>query len=259
MRLVRLYVVLMVLALCLTPVLAQEGVSKYLHLYEVRVDSSKARAYEAYIKKIVEAAQKVDAPQKWMTFRGGSGTAAGTYFIAIPSTSWADMDGWKLVPQILGEAFGEAEAASILESGLQAMSSAEFKTDTWQLMPDYSTHFDASRYISNMYQIIRTEVKPEMAATYRSLLQRASKVAEGIETGPMTIRRFSTTGASFRFMAGTPFNKFAELDEMNSFWESMREQMGELAAEEFYRTLRASIVKREIFILMLSRDLSNLP
>lgn len=258
MRFLRVSVILVILTLCLLPVMAQEKASRYLHIYEVHVALSDIPAFETYLKKVAEAAKKTGAPQKWMSMQGATGLEAGTYFVVLPSESWAELDAWKAAPSSVIEAFGETEGQAIVASGYKAMSAHPMTVDTWALMPDLSTNFDASRYQSNKYQLIRTEVKPEMAKTYMSLLERGAKIAQGSENGPMTIRRTSVTGKSFRYLAATPMDKFADMDNMNEFWSSLNEKMGRNAADEFFESLRDCIVKREIFILTLRRDLSRL-
>lgn len=258
MRFTRIAAILLVLSLCLLPAMAQQQASRYLHLYEVHVALTDIPAFETYLQKVAEAAKKTEAPQKWMSFQGGTGLEAGTYFVVFPTQKWEDLDAWKSARQIVTEAFGETEGNAIIASGYKAMSTHPMLLDTWELMPELSTNFDASRYISNKYQMIRTEVKPEMAKTYISLLERGAKIAQGSENGPMTIRRTSVTGKSFRYLAGTPMDKFADMDMANEFWSSLSEKMGKNAADEFFSTLRDCIVKREIFVLNLRRELSRL-
>jgi hypothetical protein len=212
--------------------------------------------WENFVKKLAEAAEKNNATQSWMAFQMVLGGEADTYYIALPFEKWEDMDGWKQVPQMLSEAYGQEEAMKLLQSVAPA---ATFKLETYGLLEDFSTHFDATKYASKYYRIIRTEVKPSMNSTYRSLLSRGSAVEKGSADAPMTIRRSNILGESFRYMASTPFSNWSDLDDMENLGNLINESMGDAVADNFFETLRKCISKRDMFVLMLRPDMSRMP
>lgn len=256
MRINRIVHFTVVLLFCLTPVLSQERASRFLNLYEFHTAPGQSMVWENFVKKLAEAAEKNNATQNWMAFQVALGGDADTYYIALPFEKWGDMDAWKQVPQMLTEAYGQEEAMKLLQSVAPA---ATFKLETYGLLEDFSTHYDAAKYASKFYRIIRTEVKPSMDSTYRSLLSRGSTVEKGNSEAPMTIRRANVLGQSFRYMASTPFSDWSDLDSMENLGNLINESMGDVVADDFFETLRKCISKREMFVLMLRPDLSRMP
>ncbi len=256
MNIRRLLLIMMLSFFCLYPAMSQDRPSRFLNLYEFHVRPGHTTNWENFVKKVVESADKVNATQRWMTFQAVMGAESGTYYVTIPFEKWGDLDAWTQVPQMLSAAYGEEEAQKILQGSGEA---ASFRLETYALLEDFTTNFDPNRYASNLYRVIRTQVKPEMNSTYRSLLARASSVEKADSDSPSTIRRATVLGEHFRYLASIPFNSFADLDTMQTFAETVEASMSELETQELYNSLRQCVDSREMFVLALRRDLSRLP
>lgn len=184
------------------------------------------------------------------------GGEVGTFFAAVPFNDLGDLDSFQAPPRMVLEAFGAEEGWKILRPGLEATESVNL--ETYSLLEEFTTHFDASRYAADFYRVIRTQVKPHMNRTYRSLLARGSALARKRPDGPMTLRRSIMMGTSFRYLAATPFASWGTTggDDLSDL---MREEWGEEATREFFDTLNRCIEKRETIAIALRRDLSRLP
>ena len=246
----------LILLLATPLVLAQDKPPQFLNLFEIKVKLSMMPQWEAYVHKVIEVAEETGSPFDWMMLQVTQGGEAGTFFAAIPFDEMSELDNFKTAPEMLVEALGGEEAGKILGPGLGATESVNL--ETYALLEDFSTHFDSARYAPNFYYVIRTQMKPHMNTTYRSLLARGAAAAKAREDGPMTIRRTNIMGKSFRYMASSPFNSWGE-EQGPDLGEIMNEDWGEEAAREFFASLNRCIEERETMVIKLRRDLSRMP
>jgi hypothetical protein len=172
----------------------------------------------------------------------------------MPMQGMSDMDGWKSVGQMVMEAYGQ-DGPAILQTGTSASKTVNM--EIYGLLEDFSTHLKEAATSPKYYQVVRTEVKPDMVDEYQSVLRRASTAVKADPEGPMTIRRASWLGTSFRYLASTGFNSWAESSKAVNLGEIVGKALGETEADQLFKTLRDCIVKREIMVLAHRPDLSH--
>ncbi len=60
-----------------------------------------------------------------------------TFFVAIPFSEWSEIDGWMPVPEILTKAYGETEAAELLQASGEMLDSLSIGIS--QTVPEFSS------------------------------------------------------------------------------------------------------------------------
>ena len=109
------------LLLCASPSLAQDAPGGFLYVVTAEVKPGMFAAYGDFIKKVQDAT--TGAPETVLVFQRVLGGSNGTFVVAIPFSEWSEMDGWMPVPQILTKAYGETEAAELLQASGEMLDS----------------------------------------------------------------------------------------------------------------------------------------
>lgn len=88
------------------------------YVYAWTVKPGGAPQFEAAFTKTVEAYRKAQSPMRWTTSASMVGGTAQTYISVIPMQKYGDIDGWQgsSPAEVLGKAYGEAEAAKLMQS-----------------------------------------------------------------------------------------------------------------------------------------------
>ncbi len=113
--------------------------SKFAEINTYVLRPGKSEEFRAAIGKITEAIEKTKWPVHYEWYSLASGGRAGTFVLVIPHANWADFEDkpdMKPFPEMLKEAFGQAEAESLTK---QVSSSTETETsEIVQFRPDLS-------------------------------------------------------------------------------------------------------------------------
>jgi hypothetical protein len=96
------------------------GEYPYAIVTEARARPGHAEACEELIRKVAEAIPKVDDPARMMTYQVIVG-AIGTYWTIRPLRRLADLDAQLPAPQLLEQAFGNAEGGLLWRNGTEAI------------------------------------------------------------------------------------------------------------------------------------------
>lgn len=231
--------------------------AKFIQMVEIQVKSGSQMQFEAYIKKIAEAANKINAPQGWIAAQAALGTDGTKYFVVLGFNKWAERDGWNQVPEMLMKAYGEAEAQKILKMGGEA--SWGFSTKILELDEELSWNLKAYPTAKH-YQMMLGQVKPDMADEYRMVISKIKQAQENTAGASMGIRRTNRVGKSWEFYMARPFNEWSELDGAeNNIWQNVAKVHGETEARILQDTLQSCYESREFFIVMTRPDLSRQP
>ncbi len=228
---------------------------KHIQMYEIQLKAGANAQFEAYMKKIIEAANKINAPQGWFTAQTELGANGTSYFIFLGFDKWGERDGWSLVPQMLTKAFGEAEAQKLLKTGGDAMWS--YQANVYTLDEERSWNLEAGAP-AKYYQILRGQVKPSMVDEYLMVISEIKEAQENASVKRMGIRRESRFGPSWEFYMATPFEKWGDWDEAASdVWGVVAKHHGEAKAQALRKTLRNCYESRELFVIAGRPDLSR--
>ena len=91
--------------------------SKFSEIISYVVKPGKEEEFHSAITRATEAIKKTNWPVHYYWYELVNGGRAGTYVLVIPHDKWADFEdnpNMKPFAEMLNEAFGHAEAASIL-------------------------------------------------------------------------------------------------------------------------------------------------
>ncbi len=228
-----------------TSVLAQ---ARFQQTVEVKVKPGHERAYESYLKKVIEAADKIKSPLGWNTFFVAVGKQSPTYRVALSFDKWADRDRWPNGPQeMLAKAFGEQEASRIDREGRLGIESVMIRI--WERLHDGSSFPGTGDRLAKFYGVTIRHVKPAMVPEFRSL-QRKFKGAYEASREKMSVTRFVLRfgeGQDSTFRLTEPFDTWAEIDGWRNS-EIIGEHLGEEEIELVGRTMTAAIWKQERFV-----------
>lgn len=235
--------------------------SQHIQLVQIEVKSGSEAEFTAFMTKLVEAADKTQNSMEWLTAHGILGTAGTHYYIFMDFDSWGERDAWVEAPQLLAEAFGEAEAQKIMKMGGESMwtfESTVFDLDeerSWNLssLGTAGTIAGAARY----YQLLLGKVKPGMVDEYLSTIARIKVAQEASESKRPGIRRTSSMGDSWTFYAAFPFEKWEDLETVNDLWQNVADAHGEAEARQLQRTLRNCYKERKLFVVQSLPELSR--
>ena len=56
------------------------------------------------------------SPERVVTYQRVLGGSTNTYYLAVQFDDWSDLDRWQTVPQMLVNAYGQAEATTLLRA-----------------------------------------------------------------------------------------------------------------------------------------------
>ena len=250
------------LALGLTCVVAAAGAQaqgqpkQFVQVLTVHAKPEAAVDYEAFVKKVGAAAEKIGQTQRVLTFQVTAGGPGYTYMIATSFDKWAETDDLPSTPEILNKALGELEGGKALRAGRATIESIE--TAVFRLVPDLSTKPKAYDPPPAYLQLFRTQVKPEMLHEWEHYLGRYKAASEQIAETPTAIRRVSVEGPTNVYLTSSPYAKAAERDAWPAFRDILNKAYGEEEARNLDARRGACIERSEAYILKFRPDLSRL-
>lgn len=215
-----------VLALAMGVSFAQAQQPKqYVLALTVHAKPDGALDYEAFVRKVQAAADKLDLKQRMLVYQNMAGGPGYTYTTLTHFDTWAEVDGMMSAPEILTKAFGAEEAAKVLKAGRSAIESTtqgvfryapdiSIKARTWATPPAYM-------------QIWVTEVKPGKLHDFERVLALYKAPSEQDPGVPTVIRRVSVEGPSFTYVTAIPYNTGAERDAMPIAADVLKKALGD--------------------------------
>jgi len=202
-----------VLSLVLAPgVFAQP---RFQQVIEVQVKPGHEDSYEGYLKKIVDAADKIGSPVSWSTFSVAVGKSGSTYRLALGFDEWAERDKWQGGRGTLVRAFGEQEGAKISRAGRAGVASSTSRI--WELLEHGTSNPSSSSQPAKFYDVQIRYVRADMIAEYRGLQRRWKAEYEAASQKPSVarwvLRMGEGTGTTFRRTQA--FDSWGERDSWN--------------------------------------------
>ena len=238
------------------PILAQNEPTEFIQIVTTTVRPNAVTQYEDYVKKIVAGASKIGAAQRVVAYQVGVGGPSFTYNFVIPFNKWEEMDGWPSIPQILTKAYGDAEGASILKSGRDAIEHSE--SAVFRTMRNLSTRPRVNDPPAAFVMVVRTEIEPGMSVSYERFLSKL-KAAQEQEQGTRTVNRsVSVLGPALTYLGANFFSKHAERDNWAAAPDSLRKTYGDADGQEIFEGSLRAVRKRDVFVLSYRPDLSRL-
>jgi cellobiose-specific phosphotransferase system component IIB len=234
------------------PLTAQEG--EFTHVTWVTVKPGMTAEFEDYIKKIIAGAPKANDPRAVTAYSVAMGGPQRTYAFARTFRKWAELDADLTIPQILAKAYGDVEGAKIYKMGSSAIESSETRVS--RTIPELSRSGPSGGAPAAYVFVVRTEVEPSMARTYRKYLDKLKAAEDKHDPSPVT-RRVSVLGDAQVWSSIRSFNKWAERDALMSPGEVMNKAYGEAEAREITDMAAGCIRNRTIYVLARRPDLSR--
>ncbi len=251
------------LALGLTCVLAAAGSAQaqsqpkqFVQVLTVHAKPEGAVDYEAFVKKVMAAGEKIGEKQRVVTYQVTTGGPGYTYMIATYFDKWAETDGLLSVPEILSKALGELEGGKALRAGRANIASTE--SAVYRLRPELSTKPKAYDPPPAYLQIFRTEVKPEMSREWERVIGRYKAASEQIPETPTSIRRVSIEGPGNVYITSSAYANGAERDAWPSFLDVLKKAYGDDEARSLDQRRTDCIKRSEAFIMKFRPDLSRI-
>lgn len=231
--------------------------SQYLELVRVHVKPGATAQFEEYIKKLAEAANKVNAPQHWV---GGSvflGAEGNTYVFGIQFQKWEEVDSWTMIPDMLVKAFGEKDGGAILRSGQSAIE--ETHTRVFRYLEDQSSTIATTPAEAKAFRFTVTHVKPDRIFAYNEAMVKARKAANETPNAPKVIRRVSTDGPSFTYLSVIPMKTYKERDSWLGPGDPILKVYGEYEGRKIIDTILGSMESNMSLVVTNRPDLSRPP
>jgi hypothetical protein len=253
MKCLKVVTIVAVLSLALAP--AAQAQARFQELIELTVRPGQEELFENYMKKIIEAYDKVESDLGWATFEVAVGKPSPTYRIAVPFDKWAEIDNWQ--EDVLEKAFGEDEAKRIQSEGARAIATSS--TRIWEYLPEGSSNVTPDAPVANFYEVEMREVKPEMLPEMQLLQGKWKAAYEAAESKPVVSRWVLRIGQSpgITFRRTAPYNKWSERDEWN-IGQILQGHYGEAEMEHQMETLQRSLTRNEVFVSAFRSDLSRM-
>ena len=230
---------------------------EFVHVITVTARAGAIAEFEAFQKRIKASADKLNAPQGWLTSYVTIGGPSRTYSIVLPFRKWSEVDAWIPVPQMLIKAYGEAEGMRILKAGSAATEHTE--TEVYRLLPQLSTHPRFPNPPAPFVHLFVTEVEPAMVPRWEGFLARLRTAQEKSPQAPTAVRWVSVLGAGNTYVTAVPFNKFADRDGWPTNLAILREAYGEAEARTLDETRLRSTRNARQMVLTYRPDLSRPP
>lgn len=231
--------------------------AKYHLNFTVTVKQGMSQQYEDFLKKLVEAAEKNGDAQNWYTFQPTAGTSGGQYGIVLPHESWAAKDSWTSIQDMLVEAFGEKEAATIRRLGDVAI--AESATTESELAPALSTHADRNDGVRARYIVSTSRVRPGKAQDYMYALRKIREAEAKAEGSPRRTTRRVVLGNRAIITTATGFDTGAERDQWPAFADYMSAAYSENEIRQILDTITNASGRRVVVEIAYGPDLSHPP
>jgi hypothetical protein len=235
---------------------AQSQPKQFVQLLTVHAKPEGALDYEAFVKKVTAAAEKIGQNQRVLTFQVTTGGPGYTYMIVSYFDKWAETDDFLSTPEILNKALGELEGGKALRAGRANIESIE--TAVYRLLPDLSTKPRAYDPPPAYLQVIRTQVRPEMAREWERVIGRYKAASEQMQETPSAIRRVAVEGPANVYVTSSPYTKAAERDAWPSFRDVLKKAYGDEEARNLDQRRTDCIKHAEAFILKFRPDLSRM-
>ena len=235
---------------------AQSQPKQFVHVLTVHCKPEGAVDYEAFVKKVMAAADKIGSSQRVVTFQLTMGSPGYTYMIATYFDKWAETDEAFAAPEILTKALGELEAGKALRAGRLNIESTE--SAVYRLLPDLSTKPKAYDPPPAYLQAIRTEVKPDMVHEWERVIARYKAAAEQIPETPTAIRRATVEGPANTYLTTSPYSKGGDRDAWPSFQDVLKKAYGDEEARNLDQRRAECTKHSEAFVLKYRPDLSRM-
>ncbi len=233
--------------------------ARFQQMVQIQVAPVHQPAFENYVMKVKEAADKTESSLNWTTLYVPVGKPEATYRIGLSFDTWAERDQWGTVSAMLTEAFGEDEAAQILRAGRVGIVSQMSRI--WERLPDGSSNPRTGGQPANFYQVAIRHVDREMVPEFRSLQRKWKASYEAASNGPSVgrsiLRVGPGSGATFR--RAEAFDTWAERDAWSGRNPAlMTEHLGEAEQQLMGATQRRVLEDVETFVSAYRPDLSRL-
>jgi hypothetical protein len=235
---------------------AQSQPKQFVNVLTVHCKPEGAVDYEAFVKKVMTAADKIGSSQRVVTFQLTMGSPGYTYMIATYFDKWTETDESFSAPDILTKALGELEAGKALRAGRQNIESTE--SAVYRLVPDLSTKPRAYDPPPAYLQAIRTYVKPDMVREWEHVIGRYKAAAEQIPETPTSMRRVSVEGPANVYITTSPYTKGADRDAWPTFMDILKKAYGDEEARNLDQRRAACVDHSEAFIMKYRADLSRM-
>jgi hypothetical protein len=235
---------------------AQAQPKQFVNVLTIHTKPEGALDYEAFVKKVIAAGDKIGQTQRTITYQVTTGGPGYTYMIATYFDKWSETDEILSTPEILFKALGDLEGGRALRAGRVNIES--FDTAVYHLVPDLSTKPKVFDPPTAYLQMIRTYVKPEMIQEWEHLIGRYKAASEQVAEAPTAIRRSSVEGPMNVYITSSSYNKAAERDAWPSFQDVLKKAYGEEEARAMNARRGACTERSEALILKFRPDLSRL-
>ncbi len=229
-----------------------QPVAEFIQVLTVTVKPSGVAEYEDFVKKVVGGAAKAGAPQQVFAYQPAQGAPGYTYEFVVPFNRWSELDTFVSTRQILGKAYGEAQAAAILKAGLAQVERTE--TNVHRVIRSLSVaRIPPAAYVN----VIVTEVEPSMASMYEMYLAKLKSAQEQMPGTPPTLRHVSVQGVAATYVTVQFFNKFADRDGLPGAGDALRKAYGEGEARHLTETSQRAVRHRRTYVSAFRPDLSR--
>src|SRR5271169_841732 len=235
---------------------AQSQPKEFVQLLTVHTKPEGAVDYEAFVKKVNEAATKIGQNQRSLVYQVSVGGPGYTYMILSYFDKWAETDEFLSTPEILTKALGEVEGQKALKAGRTNIESVEIVV--YRLLPDLSTKPRAYDPPPAYLQVIRNEIKPEMTHEWERVIARYKVAAQENPDSPTAIRRVSVEGPANTYVTSSPYTKAAEKDSWPTFINVLKKAYGDEEARSLDQKRTECLKHSEAFVMKFRPDLSRL-
>jgi hypothetical protein len=256
MKIVKVLALGVVCVLAAASAQAQAQPKQFVQVLTIHTKPEGALDYEAFVKKVIAAGDKIGQTQRSITYQVMTGGPGYTYMLATYFDKWAETDEILSTPEVLFKALGELEGGRALRAG--RVNIEAFDTAVYRVLPELSTKLKALDPPPAYLQVIRTHVKPEMIQEWEHLIARYKAASEQIAETPTSIRRSSVEGPMNVYITSSPYTKAAERDAWPSFMDVLKKAYGEEEARAMNARRGAYTERSEAYILKFRPDLSRM-
>ncbi len=236
---------------------AQEG---YLDVYTVKVRPEKRAAFDAIVKKMVDANQSVKG-DAWVTLETQYGEGNVVYFISV-RRNYAEIEqGAGAFMGALNKAFGPDGASKILQdfNNCIVSSRAEVRRRRWDLSANAPADPSAMNKLVGEARWVRTtivRVRPGQVLNVENQLQAIKAATEAATPPSVTLVSQSSAGQE-----GTVFYISALRSSLGGFdvGPPLPQILGEEGYQKFLKTASESVLSTEVTINRFLPELSNAP
>ncbi len=236
------------------PAAPADGPAGFIQVTAVTVSPAGVLDFEEYVKKAVAATAKVSGRpvQAYQPMYGNP----NVYYFVVSLTAGKDLDSQPTVPQALMKTYGEAEGARLLKAGRAVIESIVIERHN--TVRRISTNLRPGGKPSRFYQVMRTEVRPDMMDDYMNVLEKVKKAEEAQPNAVTAMRRVMGEGGP----AGTVlvvrgFNSFEERAGWANQRDVLRKVYGDVDERLMNETISRAVVARESTVLVHRADLSS--